>query len=157
MTIAIDRCAGLLLGPSFLLAPLGCGEEPEPAADRAAPVRPAPPTRDEEPAVDDDTSELSMSAYERIQLAAAAGQLSAREAVLLSARLLFAPGTLPDDSEFRPRPGEAVFRDEGLTGFYKEVHRVFQDLDAVDRDLLASLSPDLQAIIAQRTLDSDRD
>ena len=92
------------------------------------------------------------SAYGRIEVAAGQGRLSAKDALLLKARLLFVLETLPENSPFRPRPREPAFCDEGLTGFYKEVHALFPELSDAERSWLASQSPDLQAIIAQRTL-----
>ena len=91
------------------------------------------------------------STYDRIQRAADMGDLTLKEAVLLKAELLFAPSLIPKDSEYAPKPGEVrIERDEGLTGFYKEVHRVFPELSEQEKKFLKSVSPDLEAIITQK-------
>jgi hypothetical protein len=84
---------------------------------------------------------------DRIRLAADQGRISLKEAVILEARLLFAPQTIPPESPFAPRPGEPLRREEGLTGFYKDVHRVLPQLSPDQRRWLASLSPDLKLIV----------
>ncbi|NLF39650.1 hypothetical protein GX586_09410 [bacterium] len=88
--------------------------------------------------------------YARIQDAAARGRISRKDAVLLTARLLFAPATFPPDSEFAPAPGAPARVDECGTSFYKEVHAVYDELDDGERRWLASLSEDLRVIIAQK-------
>ena len=91
------------------------------------------------------------STYDRIQRAADMGDLTLKEAVLLKAELLFAPSLIPKDSKYAPKPGEVrIERDEGLTGFYKEVHRVFPELSEQEKKFLKSVSPDLEAIITQK-------
>jgi hypothetical protein len=91
------------------------------------------------------------STYDRIQRAADMGELTLKEAVLLKAELLFAPSLIPKDSKYAPKPGEVIIQsDEGLTGFYKEVHRVFPELNEQEKKFLKSASPDLEAIITQR-------
>ena len=90
------------------------------------------------------------STYDRIQRAADAGEISQKEAVLLRAKLLFAPSLIPKDSKYAPLPGEPRVHGDGLTGFYKDVHRVFPFLNEEEKALLKSLSPDLEAIVSQR-------
>ena len=91
------------------------------------------------------------STYDRIQRAADMGELTLKEAVLLKAELLFSPSLIPKDSKYGPKPGEVIIqRDEGITGFYKEVHRVFPELNEQEKKFLKSVSPDLEAIITQR-------
>ncbi len=88
--------------------------------------------------------------YDRIQKAAEMGELTLKEAVLLKAKLLFAPSLIPRDSKYAPGPGEGKIQEEGLTGFYKEVHKVFPELNGQEKEFLKSLSPDLEVIINQR-------
>ena len=90
------------------------------------------------------------STYDRIQRAADMGELTLKEAVLLKAELLFAPSLIPKDSKYAPKPGEARIHEEGITGFYKEVHRVFPELNEKEKKFLKSVSPDLEAIITQK-------
>ncbi len=88
--------------------------------------------------------------YERVQAAAAQGRLTRKDALLLSARLMYAPETVPADSEFAPVPGAPAGYDMCGTGFYKEVHQVYDELTAEERQWLASLSEDLRVIITQK-------
>jgi hypothetical protein len=88
--------------------------------------------------------------FDRISRAADLGEIALKEAVLLKAKLLYAPSLIPEGSKFAPRPGEKTIPGEGLTGFYKDVHRVFSELNDEERKLLKSLSPDLEAIIRQK-------
>ncbi|MBF0500428.1 MAG: hypothetical protein HQM09_09865 [Candidatus Riflebacteria bacterium] len=88
------------------------------------------------------------AAYDRIVIAQEFGTISLRESVILRAKLLYAPSLLKD-SEFALQPGEKVFL-ECLTGFDKDIHRVFPELSNEERRFLASLTPDLQAIIEAR-------
>ena len=90
------------------------------------------------------------STFDRISRATDFGEISLKEAVLLKAKLLFAPALIPEGSKYAPRPGEKTTPGEGLTGFYKDVHRVFSELNDEERKLLKSFSPDLEAIIRQR-------
>jgi hypothetical protein len=90
------------------------------------------------------------STYDRIQRAADMGELTLKETVLLKAELLFVPSLIPKDSKYAPKPGEVRIQEEGLTGFYKEVHKVFPELNEQEKKFLRSLSPDLEAIITQK-------
>jgi hypothetical protein len=90
------------------------------------------------------------STFDRISRAADFGEISLKEAVLLKAKLLFAPSLIPEGSKFAPKPGETLVQEDCLTGFYKDVHRVFPELSGEERKFLRSLSPDLEAIIRQR-------
>ena len=90
------------------------------------------------------------STYDRIQRAADMGELTLKEAVLLKAELLFVPSLIPKDSRYAPKPGEVRIHEEGITGFYKEVHRVFPELNEQEKKFLKSVSPDLEAIITQK-------
>jgi hypothetical protein len=88
------------------------------------------------------------SAYDRIVTAGETGRISLKESVILGATLLFSPHLLKG-SEYAPKAGEAA-ASGSLTGFYKDVHRVFPELNGQERDFLKGLSPDLKAIIEQR-------
>jgi hypothetical protein len=88
--------------------------------------------------------------YDRVSRATDYGEITLKEAVLLKAKLLFAPSLIPGGSQFAPKPGEALVQEDCLTGFYKDVHRVFTELNEEERKFLKSLSPDLEAIIQQR-------
>ncbi len=88
--------------------------------------------------------------YDRVSRAADYGEITLKEAVLLKAKLLFAPSLIPEGSKFAPKPGEALVQEDCLTGFSMDVHRVFPELNTEERKFLRSLSPDLEAIIQQR-------
>ena len=88
--------------------------------------------------------------FDRIQMAVYAKELTLKEAVLLKAELLFAPFLIPKDSKYALKPGDVINRDGELTGFYKDVHRVFPELSEREKKFLKSASPDLEVIITQR-------
>jgi len=88
--------------------------------------------------------------YDRVSRATDYGEITLKEAVLLKAKLLFAPSLIPAGSKFAPKPGEALVQEDCLTGFYMDVHRVFTELNEEERRFLRSLSPDLEAMIRQR-------
>ena len=88
--------------------------------------------------------------YDRVSRATDFGEISLKEAVLLKAKLIFAPSLIPEGSKFAPRPGETPVQEDCLTGFYKDVHRVFAELNTEERKFLRSLSPDLEVIIRTR-------
>jgi hypothetical protein len=90
------------------------------------------------------------NAFDRVQRAADTGELTLKEAVLLKAELLFLPSLIPKDSRYASRQGESRMKEEGLTGFYKDVHKVFPELSEPERKFLRSLSPDLEVIVASR-------
>lgn len=108
-----------------------------------------------EPGVRAARPSVGLSAYDRIQYAADTGELTRKEAVLLTAELLFIPSLIPKDSRFALKAGEVRTREEGLTGFYKDVHRVFAQLDAQERRFLKGLSPSLEALITQKEKEED--
>jgi hypothetical protein len=92
----------------------------------------------------------SSSAYDRIQLAVHYGKISLKDGVLLTAKLLYAPQSMPAGSEYAQKPGEPVLGpQEDLTGFFKDVHRVKGELTESERSWLKSLSADLKAILGQ--------
>jgi hypothetical protein len=88
------------------------------------------------------------NACDRIVAAQEAGRISLKESVLLTAKLLFSPHLLKG-SKYAPKAGERAASDS-LTGFYKDVHKVFPELSPQERDFLRALSPDLKTIIEQR-------
>lgn len=85
--------------------------------------------------------------YDRVSRATDFNEISLKEAVLLKAKLLFAPSLIPEGSQFAPRLGETRVDQPCLTDFYMDVHRVFAELNTEERTFLRSLSPDLEAII----------
>jgi hypothetical protein len=92
--------------------------------------------------------------FDRIIMAFHYGKISLKDSVNLRAQLLFAPERLKD-SEFAPRPGE-VANSDSLTGFFKDVHRVFPELSQEERRFLASASEDLRVLIEARESDERR-
>jgi hypothetical protein len=90
------------------------------------------------------------TAYDRVSKAADTGEITLKEAVLAKAQLLFAPRTMAAEHPFRAQVGEVAVAEEGQTGFYKDVHRVFDELTEDEKALLGSLSPDLNIIISTR-------
>jgi len=88
--------------------------------------------------------------YDRISRALDSGEIGLKEAVLLKAELLFAPSLIPVGSKFAPNPDETLAQEDCLTGFYKDVHRAFPELNEEELKFLGSLSPELETIIQQR-------
>ena len=88
-----------------------------------------------------------LSPYDRIVVAEERGTITFTESVLLRAKLLFAPQLLKG-SGYEPAKGERAVQN-GLTGFYKDVHKAFPLLSPQERQFLKSLSPDLKVIINQ--------
>ncbi|MFA6216604.1 MAG: hypothetical protein WDL87_03015 [Candidatus Omnitrophota bacterium] len=88
--------------------------------------------------------------YDRVQAAADRGEIKLKDAVILQAKLKFAPGAIAKDSPYAPLPGEKLVEEECGTGFYKQVHQVFPELNKAEKELLKSLSPDLKSIIETR-------
>jgi hypothetical protein len=89
----------------------------------------------------------AMTPYDRVEQARAKGQLSDVEALMLKAKLLFAPQAIPKDSPFAPQAGETAVPRDCLTGFYKEVHQVKRLLNRDDREFLKSINIDLKLIL----------
>jgi hypothetical protein len=96
------------------------------------------------------TPERLANAYDRISKAADRGEITLKEAVLSKAQLLFVPKTMTADHPFRAQAGEVAVAEEGQTGFYKDVHRVFDELTEDEKGFLGSLSPDLDVIISTK-------
>ena len=90
------------------------------------------------------------NAYDRVSRAADIGEITLKEAVLTKAQLLFAPKTMTAGNPFRAQAGEVAVAEEGQTGFYKDVHRVFDELTEDEKGVLGSLNPDLSLIISTR-------
>jgi hypothetical protein len=88
-----------------------------------------------------------LSTLDRIHLSAAQGRISLKEAVILEARLCFAPQSIPKDSPYAPRPGEIPVRKGCGTGFYLKVHRVLPHMTPEERAWLGTLSPDLHLMV----------
>ena len=88
--------------------------------------------------------------YDRVSRATDFNEISLKEAVLLKAKLLFAPSLIPEGSKFAPGPGETRVDQPCLTDFYTDIHRVFAELNTEERTFLRSLSPDLEVIIRQK-------
>ncbi len=130
-------CAALLA--ALAMASLSCARQNE-EAPPPAPV----------PAAGKGKTEmgLQLTPYDRVNAALAEGKLGPKEAVLLKARLIFEPASLPAGSPYAPAPGEAARKDLSNTGFYKEVLAVLPQLSPGERDYLRKLSPDLAAILA---------
>ena len=85
--------------------------------------------------------------YEKILKAQAAGEISPKDAVLLKAKVLFAPGEYELPPALQPLAGEEYGGDFCLTGFYAEVQRVFSDLTAGEIRFLSSLDPNLDLLL----------
>jgi hypothetical protein len=88
-----------------------------------------------------------LSTLDRIRRAADLGRISLKEAVILEAKLLFAPQSIPPYSPYAPRPGEIPVREMCGTGFYKKVHQVLPQMTPAERAWLGTLSPDLHLIV----------
>ena len=96
------------------------------------------------------TPERLPNAFDRVSRAADKGEITLKEAVLTKAQLLFTPKTMTAGHPFRAQAGEVAVAEEGQTGFYKDVHRVFDELTEDEKGFLGSLSPDLSLIISTR-------
>jgi len=101
-----------------------------------------------------DARKYRPSASERIARAADRGELALKEAVMLQARLRFAPERVAADTKFAPRDGEVAVFDPCGTAFYKDVHRVYEELSDKERAELRGYSPDLQVIMDARAAKS---
>jgi hypothetical protein len=88
-----------------------------------------------------------LSTFERLSRAADLGELPLKEAVLLEAKVLYAPHLIPKIPLNALRPGEILGREDCLTGCYKDVHRVLPQLTPAEREWLGSLSLDLHVIV----------
>ncbi len=142
----VGACPGTGLG-SLFATPVFAGIQNGREAVRTAANEEPGPGREEAA----DRSAEAGSTYDRIQRGAHFGKISLKEGVLLVARLLFAPGLIPADSEYAPRPGEpAIQPEESLTGFYKDLHRVKAELTEEEKSWLRSLSPDIEVIIGAK-------
>ena len=86
------------------------------------------------------------SAFARVAKALSEGTIGLKESVLLRAQLLYAPQSIPPESEFAFRHGEKAGEECG-TGFYKDVHRIRDLVDEDEKAFLRSLSPSLDAIM----------
>lgn len=87
---------------------------------------------------------------DRVAVAHDEGLISLKEAVLLKAKLLYAPHLVAGDSEFAPMAAHEAGEECG-TGFYRDVHRVRRLLTNKERTLLRSLSPDLDTVVRSWT------
>ena len=88
--------------------------------------------------------------FDRVAKAYDRGEISLKDAVLLKAKLLFAPQAIETHHPFSVQAGEFSVQEPCLTGFYKDVHRVFDQLTAEEISFLGSLSPDLTVIMTVR-------
>lgn len=92
--------------------------------------------------------------FDRIDAALLKKEISLKDSVILKAKVLFAPELLKD-SVFSPKEGE-VIKNDSLTGFYKEVHKVFDDLSPDEREAMKKMSPELKSIIEQREKEKEQ-
>jgi hypothetical protein len=97
-----------------------------------------------------------MRLYDRIRAAVDEGRMTLKDAVLIEAKLLYNPALLPADSPYRLDPDDTGFAEECLTGFNKDVHRVFPQLSEEERELLKSLDPGLKTVIEQKEKEASR-
>ena len=88
--------------------------------------------------------------FDRVSRARDHGEITLKEAVLLKARLLFVPHTIETQHPFSVEADEIPVHEESLTGFYKDVHRVFDQLTPEEISFLGSLSPDLKVIMTTK-------
>ncbi len=90
-------------------------------------------------------------AFDTLAWAQAGGKISAKDSVILRAKLLFAPEIKLTGKELSVLPiSRSVIREQCLTGFYKDVHKSFRDFSADERNFLCSLNEDIDVIIKQR-------
>ena len=121
----------------------------EDPADVAA--KPAPASETPSDQTDTRTEPRTrQAAFDAVARDRDSGKLPAGEAVMLQARLLFDPKSVPAHSAYRAAPDSPAPSDECMTGFYKDVHRAYSELTAEDRAALKALSPDLKVIVDQK-------
>ncbi len=97
---------------------------------------------------------LLPTTFNRIDVALLKKEISLKDSVILKAKVLYAPETLKD-SVFAVRNDEVKNSDE-LTGFYKEVHKVFDELSPDERETMKKMSPELKVIIEQREKEKEQ-
>ncbi|HEY3278097.1 MAG TPA: hypothetical protein VGJ94_15885 [Syntrophorhabdaceae bacterium] len=88
----------------------------------------------------------SADAFDAIGQAVDNKEMTLKEAVMLKARLLFDPHSAASDTKSSVLKGNTRIDDPCLTGFYKDVHRVFEEFSVAERGYLRNLSPDLNVI-----------
>jgi len=98
----------------------------------------------------------STDAFDAIAWAQADGKISLKDSVILRAKLIFAPQMKlsASEGEIIENP-EAPFREPCMTSFYKDVHRVFDELSTDEKTLLSSLSEVLSGIISVRQSEAE--
>ncbi len=97
--------------------------------------------------VRDNSPPRTSDALDRIELALAGKEISLKDAVLLKAKLLFDQQSVATDKESKVLSGYTNINEPCLTGFYKDVHRVFDQLSREEKDYLGSLTEDLKVIV----------
>jgi hypothetical protein len=100
--------------------------------------------------VQNESPPRSSDAFDRIEQAMAGKEITLKDAVLLKAKLLFDEQAAVSDFESEVLSGHTDVREPCLTGFYKDVHRVFDHLSDSEKEYLASLDENLRAIIHTR-------
>ena len=92
--------------------------------------------------------------FNRIDEAYGKGEITRKDSVVIKAKVLYAPETLKD-SVFAARKNEVKNSDD-LTGFYKEVHKVFDELSPDEREAMKKMSPELKVIMEQREKEKEQ-
>lgn len=91
---------------------------------------------------------VETTTFDRVYQARLKKEITLKDEVIIKAKLAFAPYLMTAGSKFLPQPGELmVNKGESMTGFYKDVRKVFPELTQDEKDLLKSFSPDLKVII----------
>jgi hypothetical protein len=101
-----------------------------------------------------DSPSRTPDAFDQIEQALAGKEISLRDAVLLKAKLLFDPQAVASDNRSRVLAGHTNINEPCLTGFYKDVHRVFNQLSNEEKEYLGSLSEDLKVIVSVKERES---
>jgi hypothetical protein len=90
------------------------------------------------------------NAFNLVEYAVMNKDLTRKDGVLLKANLLFDPGAISPAVRTSVLRGMTTINEPCLTGFYDDVHRVYDQLSPAEKTRLASLSEDLRVIIAAK-------
>jgi hypothetical protein len=98
----------------------------------------------------------SSDAFGALAQAVEKHEITLKEAVILKAKLLFDPQSVTSDTKSSVLKGNTTVDEPCPTGFYKDVHRVFDQLSATEKDYLRALSPDLKVIFQAKEREASK-
>jgi hypothetical protein len=95
-----------------------------------------------------DSPPRGADASEAIHQAVANNEMTLKEAVMSKAMLLFDPSSLSAYPPAAFLEGNTSMYEPSLTGFYRDVHKVYDQLSTEEKDYLSAIDPSLAAVIA---------